>query len=135
MSYKILMGIADDANTRDVHLLLCAGLLYRLLQTTERRFAKSQFTSISERALKDCFGVVNRQRLTTESLATMIGHQFDNSSEWPFVVVNGFETIVNALSRSGSTSTMGFAPIVEPGEEQEKWEVCPDLFSLAYNPI
>lgn len=99
------------------------GLLYTLLRRTEQTFAKDQFQSLAQRALKDCTGVVTRKRLSMESMASMISEEHHNASDWPYVVVRGYERIVEKLSRSGSHTNMGFAPIVHAvGTEQEKWE-------------
>ena len=94
-------------------------LLYTRLQDTEQELAVSQFKSHTQRALKDCVDVVDRKRLSMESMASMMGEKFYNASDWPFVVVRGYETIVQKLSRSGGHTNMGFAPIVQAGKEQD----------------
>lgn len=103
-------------------VVFLTGLLYTLLRRTEESFAKSQFQSIARRALTDCEGVVTRKRLSMESMTAVMSQTFHNASEWPFVIVKGYETIVDVLSRSGSHDNMGFAPIVQAGEEQSNWE-------------
>ena len=106
--------------------LLCrsflTALLYTLLRRTEESFAKSQFQSIARRAFTDCSNIVKRKRLSMESMAAVMSQTFHNASEWPFVTMKGYETIVDVLSRSGGHDNMGFAPIVQAGEEQSNWE-------------
>ena len=99
-------------------------MLYGQLRKTEQQFAITQFQSHAQRALKDCSDVVYRQRLSSESLALMISSQFHNSSDWPYVLVPGFEKIIHPLSLAGKTAGMGFAPVLQSGVEQAKWEVC-----------
>lgn len=99
-------------------------MLYGQLRKTEQQFAIAQFQSHAQRALKDCSDVVYRQRLSSESLALMISSQFHNSSDWPYVVVPGFEKIIHPLSLAGKTAGMGFAPVLQSGVEQARWEVC-----------
>ena len=55
-------------------------------------------------------------------MSAVVGETFHNASEWPFVTVNGYDHIVDVLSRSGGHDNMGFAPIVQAGEEQSRWE-------------
>lgn len=70
----------------------------------------------------DCSNIVKRKRLSMESMAAVMSQTFHNASEWPFVTMKGYETIVDVLSRSGGHDNMGFAPIVQAGEEQSNWE-------------
>ena len=55
-------------------------------------------------------------------MAAVMSETFHNASEWPFVTVEGYDRIVDVLSRSGGHDNMGFAPIVQAGEEQSNWE-------------
>ena len=86
---------------------VAGGLIYSLIQRTEREFAITQFTDLSRRALKDCSGIVKRKQLSMDSMAVIMGQEFNNASQWPFVVVNGYEEIVDKLARAGSHDNMG----------------------------
>lgn len=86
---------------------VAGGLIYSLIQRTEREFAITQFTDLSRRALKDCSGIVSRKQLSMDSMAVIMGQEFNNASQWPFVVVNGYEEIVDKLARAGSHDNMG----------------------------
>lgn len=90
---------------------------------------------MSQRALKDSLDVVYRKRLSAESFSAVISEQFNIATDWPYVVVKGFNNIVAKLSSVGSHNSMGFAPIVQAGAEQEKWEVCCGLLCLYSYPI
>ena len=56
------------------------------------------------------------KRLGVKSLATVIGSANPDASQWPFAVLNNYETIVKDLAFVSQGCRMWFAPIVEPSE-------------------
>jgi hypothetical protein len=52
---------------------------------------------------------------------SIIQQHHPSSEDWPFVAVEGFETIVKHLLESSSGVDMGFVPLIRV-EQQDEWE-------------
>ena len=92
------------------------GFSYYLLEESEHELTEAQFASIADRATTSSREKMERKRLGVKSLATVIGSANPDASQWPFAVLNNYETIVKDLAFVSQGCRMWFAPIVEPSE-------------------
>jgi hypothetical protein len=87
---------------------------HRLLVDSENDLAETQFGSIADRALDAGVGITLRKRLGTVSMASIAAYQFPNAEAWPYVKIDGYETIASNLIKASSGRGIGFAPLVTP---------------------
>jgi hypothetical protein len=87
---------------------------HRLLVDSENDLAETQFGSIADRALDAAVGITLRKRLGTVSMASIAAYQFPNAEAWPYVKIDGYETIASNLIKASSGRGIGFAPLVTP---------------------
>jgi hypothetical protein len=87
---------------------------HRLLIDSEKDLAETQFESIADRALDAAVGITLRKRLGTVSMASVAAYQFPNAEAWPYVKIDGYETISSNLIETSSGREMGFCPLVTP---------------------
>jgi hypothetical protein len=108
---------------------------HRLLVDSETDLAETQFESIADRALDAAVGITLRKRLGTVSMASIAAYQFPNVEAWPYVTIDGYETISSNLIETSSgreTSPgrvgrdMSFGPLVTP-------EQLPSFEEFAYD--
>jgi hypothetical protein len=98
----------------------------RLLTDSEKDLAETQFGSIADRALDTAVGITLRKRLGTVSMASIAAYQFPNAEAWPYVKIDGYETISSNLIETSSGREMGFCPLVTP-------EQLPSFEDFAYD--
>jgi hypothetical protein len=108
---------------------------HRLLVGSENDLAETQFESIADRALDAAVGITLHKRLGILSLASIAAYQFPNAEAWPYVKIDGYETISsnNLIETSSGRETpgraardMGFCPLVTP-------EQLPSFEEFAYD--
>jgi hypothetical protein len=87
---------------------------HRFLSDSEKDLAETQFESIADRALDAAVGITLRKRLGTVSMASIAAYQFPNAEAWPYVIIDGYETISSNLIETSSGRGMAFCPLVTP---------------------
>jgi hypothetical protein len=87
---------------------------HMFLTNSENNLAEIQFESIADRALDTALKITLRKRLGTVSMASIASYQFPDAESWPFVIMNGYETISSKLIETSSGREMGFCPFVTP---------------------
>lgn len=88
----------------------------KILKESEVVLAEQQFSSIADRALIASYEIVVRKRLGAVSCASVIASAFPNARSWPFVALNGYETISTNIIEASSGREMALAPIVSPDQ-------------------
>jgi hypothetical protein len=91
------------------------------LTRSETELALTQFESIADRALTEASKIAFQRRLSALTMASIASEMNPYADDWPFVIVPGFERIVQNLLNASSGKDMGFAPFVTK-EQQADWE-------------
>ena len=121
-----------------VALVLVAALLgyaaYVLLSHSETSLATVQFKSIADRAMESALGITARKRLGTVSMASVASHANPNASDWPFVVIEGYEEMSTYLIETSSGREMGFCPLVVPENLAAFEDFAYNYYENARNP-
>jgi hypothetical protein len=91
-------------------------LTNKFLTDSETDLAEKQFESIADRALDTAAEITLRKRLGTVTMASIAGFEFPNKEAWPYVNINGYETISSQLIETSSGRGMGFCPLVTPDQ-------------------
>jgi len=91
-------------------------LAHFFLTKAEDQLAASQFESIAERALVNSRQIALRKRHATLSMALMAGNHLPNASQWPNIIIPGFERIATNLLATSSGREIGLAPFVTPSQ-------------------
>jgi hypothetical protein len=98
-------------------------LAFQLATQLEQDVAESRFEGIAERALTIAQLVVDKKKLTTDSLAHVAAAANPHADKWPNVYIEGFEEIATSLRLVTKGQEIAFCPIVIPGgEEQASFE-------------
>jgi hypothetical protein len=87
---------------------------HRFPTDSEKDLTETQFGSIADRALDAAVGITLRKRLGTVSMASIAAYQFPNAEAWPYVIIDGYETISSNLIETSSGRGMAFCPLVTP---------------------
>lgn len=88
----------------------------KFLTDSETDLAEKQFESIADRALDTAAEITLRKRLGTVTMASIAGFESPNKQAWPFVTINGYETITSQIIETSSGRGMGFVPLVTPDQ-------------------
>jgi hypothetical protein len=105
LAFMIILGILAISFGVMAHFILHEG---------ETDLAHAQFDSIADRATSSSLESMERKRLGIISLASMISGSNPDSSKWPLVDLNNFETIAINLIDTSMGCQMAFAPLVTP---------------------
>jgi signal transduction histidine kinase/CheY-like chemotaxis protein len=98
-----------------VILAISFGLMaHFILEEGEADLAHAQFHSIADRATASSLESIERKRLGIISLASILSGSNPDSSKWPLVDLNNFETIAINLIDTSRGCHMAFAPLVTP---------------------
>jgi hypothetical protein len=107
---------------------------HTVLTNSERDLVNTHFESIADRALDTALEILLRKRLGTVSMASIASYQFPDAESWPFVIINGYETISSSLIETSSAREMGFCPFVTPEQlpmfEEFAYEYYEEQFPL-----
>lgn len=77
-------------------------LAHHFLTASERSLARTQYESVTDRALTEAASLVNSVRWSLVTLARTIGTLHPDAAAWPFVVVPNYEVTVRSLLRASS---------------------------------
>jgi hypothetical protein len=91
-------------------------LTNKFLTDSETDLAEKQFGSIADRALDTAASIVLRKRLGTVTMASIAGFEFPNKQAWPYVNINGYESIASQMIETSNGRSMGFCPLVTPDQ-------------------
>ena len=91
-------------------------LAHFFLSNSETELAETHFNAIADRALSSAKEITRRKTLGTVSLASVVANRNPNATDWPFVVVNGYEDMSTNLIETSSGREMGFCPLVTPDQ-------------------
>jgi hypothetical protein len=92
---------------------------YYTLERRETASAETHFKSICEKLLAEAVAIMERKRLGTLTMASVVAHMNPKASQWPFVTVPGFEVIASNVIATSFGLEMGVAPIVTPNQLEE----------------
>jgi hypothetical protein len=123
LSHKIFVGRVIFLSCLCATAALLWYLAHRFHTESEKDLAETHFESIAVRALDAAVGITLRKRMGTASMASIAAYQFPNAEAWPYVKIDGYETISSSLIETSSgreISTgregrdMAFSPLVTP---------------------
>lgn len=109
-------------------------LSYTLLTESEHELTEAQFASIADRAIYSAKENIEKKRLGTVSLASVIGGANPDAAQWPFVTLNNYETIATNLIDVSKGCQMIFAPFVQPDELQDFEDFAYDYYENSRMP-
>lgn len=100
-----------------VMITLCAllgFLAFKLLSDQELRLARTQFESISARAIVQAKDDLISRKWAGVTLANVVAALYPNADQWPYVEWQGFEEVTNNMLLTSQGEDMGFVPFVDP---------------------
>lgn len=109
-------------------------LSYYLLTESENELTEAQFASIADRAIYSTKDNLEKKRLGTVSLASVIGGANPDASQWPFASLNNFENIANNLVDVSKGCRMAFAPFVQADQLQSFEDFAYDYYEHSRMP-
>lgn len=83
-----------------------------VLFEAEKNLAKTQFESISSRAIVEAQAAVHRRRWAGVSMANTVAALYPNATKWPFVEFLEFERLAGNIKDASGTADMGFVPFL-----------------------
>eukprot|EP01032_Pedospumella_encystans_P018573 gene18573-21137_t len=98
---------------------ICGSVNYILMSRNEKKFAISQYDSISAQALIVMLGSFSRMNDGAATFAKSYGYAFPNETYWPFVNINGFYDTATTLARVSSVDSLIFAPMFRQDKRDE----------------
>ena len=99
------------------------------MSRNEKRFAISQYDSISAQALIVMLGSFSRMNDGAATFAKSYGYAFPNETYWPFVNINGFYDTATTLARVSSVDSLIFAPMFRQDKRDEFVTFMADYFA------
>jgi len=101
--------------------ILCGYYAQYLIGQSELQIAANQYESIADHALSLARKVTSQQRHAIRSMAVIFANAFPDAKQWPFVYLDGYHPIVDALMLTSSGNGMAMSPFVKP-EQQVAYE-------------
>jgi hypothetical protein len=100
-----------------VMMTLCGLLGFlanKLLSDQELRLGRTQFESISARALIHAKHDLISRQWAGVTLANFVAELYPNADQWPYIEWQGFEDIANNMLETSEGEDTGFVPFVDP---------------------
>ena len=145
---EITQSRPDHAESRAsaikmTRILLCLSFLvlaavfgvsvFFIFSILEESLALEQFESIAGRATSYAQQTTQSKRLGVMTMAEIISTIHPNATNWPFVLIDGYDNIASRLVQTISGDGIGFAPIVSPTELTKFEDFAYDSYNYKLN--
>lgn len=107
--------------------------VFFIFSTLENKLALEQFQSIAARATSYARRTTQSKRLGVMTMAEIIGNVHPNATNWPFVLVDGYDTFARRLVQTISGDGISFAPIIFPDQLKEFEKFAYDSYNNKLN--
>lgn len=102
-------------------IAICSTLAYLRLSSTEENVGIQTYQSIALSATEGARSITERKLQGSEVMSTLLSQTLPNSTDWPFIEVDGYIEIAAKVATLSSSGTQSLMVIVEPGEARS-WE-------------
>ncbi|CAJ1946031.1 unnamed protein product [Cylindrotheca closterium] len=116
-----------------VMILLCAllgYLAYTLLYEQEIRMARTQFESITTRAMIQAKDDLRSRVWAGITLSNMVSELYPNAEQWPYIEWQGFENAARNILETSHGEDVGFVPFVDPQNLTEFEDFAQNLYQM-----
>lgn len=98
---------------------ICGFVSYRVVDNLERSVGLQTYESIAQSALQNAQSITVRKVQGGQVLASVMGHAFPSSEQWPFVALDGYIETASRIAALTQSLTMAVNVFVDPDQIEE----------------